>query len=137
MFPKEWTPPCGSCCTKKYANLVQIPWRVFCKKGCDTDGETWEECIGECNEICYKDPVFKDHQWSAYIDRSPGHDNYSLDCFHACVSGCGFKFDTPPEKVDQVQPNRPPKPPTASKPRLAASNVKPTPTTDDLPCTSA
>lgn len=25
MFSGEWTPPCGSCCTKKYASLVQIP----------------------------------------------------------------------------------------------------------------
>jgi hypothetical protein len=81
MFSGEWTPPCGSCCTKKYATLVQIPcrlppaytfshtrpprqrisvwlietdgWllspfrragRVFCKKGCNADGDTWEEC---------------------------------------------------------------------------------------------
>lgn len=27
--------------------------------------------------MCYKDPVFKDHQWSAYIDRSPGASGYS------------------------------------------------------------
>ncbi|XP_010940424.1 uncharacterized protein [Elaeis guineensis] len=124
MLPKEWTPPCGSLCTKKYANLVQIPWRVFCKKGCDTDGETWEECLGECKKICYKDPVFKDHQWSAYIDRSPGDDNYSL-------------FDIPNDKVEQVRPNRPPKQTTVSKPKPAVPDVKPTPTTDDLPCTSA
>ncbi|MQL88621.1 hypothetical protein Taro_021186, partial [Colocasia esculenta] len=74
--------------------------RVFCKKGCDADGETWDECVGECNEICYKDPVFKDYQWSAYIDRSPGAENYSMisqvltsmqECFHACVSGCSYK----------------------------------------------
>ena len=88
MFSGDWTPPCGSCCTKKYASLVQIPcqclgpssrakeliwlvyaklavfslpfflsaiWyltqlgvafagRVFCKKGCNADGDTWEEC---------------------------------------------------------------------------------------------
>lgn len=33
--------------------------------------------LEECNEICYKDPVLKDHQWSAYIDRSPGAANHS------------------------------------------------------------
>ncbi|KAK8945738.1 hypothetical protein KSP40_PGU000396 [Platanthera guangdongensis] len=60
MFPKDWTPPCQSCCTKKYAYIAQIP------------------CVEACNEICYKDPVLKDHQWSAYIDRSPGIDTYSL-----------------------------------------------------------
>ncbi|KAJ0963974.1 hypothetical protein J5N97_029096 [Dioscorea zingiberensis] len=136
MFPKDWTPPCGNSCTKKYANLVQIPWRVFCKKGCDTDAETWEECLGECEEICYKDPVLKDQLWSAYIDRSPGDESYSLECFKACVAGCGFKFDTPPEKVEQVQPKRPPKPPVQKKP---PSPPRPRPVTppDDLPCTSA
>ena len=86
---------------------------MFCKKGCDADGETWDECkfqfsifslisflinrlqtlwyscvvinlvgnsdaidvnsgLGECDKVCYKDPVLKDKQWSAYIDRSPG-----------------------------------------------------------------
>ena len=34
--------------------------------------------IGKCTEICYKDPVLEDRQWSAYIDRSPGEDSYSL-----------------------------------------------------------
>jgi hypothetical protein len=34
--------------------------------------------IGDCNEICYKDPVIKDHPWSAYIDRSPGQDDNSV-----------------------------------------------------------
>ncbi|XP_004960046.1 uncharacterized protein LOC101758211 isoform X1 [Setaria italica] len=94
MFSGDWTPPCGSCCTKKYASLVQIPWRVFCKKGCNADGDTWEQCIGKCTEICYKDPVLEDRQWSAYIDRSPGQDSYSLECFNACVSGCGFRVHT-------------------------------------------
>ncbi|ESR62561.1 hypothetical protein CICLE_v10017521mg, partial [Citrus x clementina] len=77
MIPQQWASPCGNQCTQKFAALTQIPWRVFCKKGCDADGETWEECLAECNEICYKDPVLKDRQWSAYIDRSPGAANYS------------------------------------------------------------
>lgn len=34
--------------------------------------------ISKCTEICYKDPVLEDRQWSAYIDRSPGQDSYSL-----------------------------------------------------------
>ncbi|CAK9321023.1 unnamed protein product [Citrullus colocynthis] len=110
MIPQQWASPCGNQCTQKYAALTQIPWRVFCKKGCDADGEAWEECLEECTEICYKDPVFKDHQWSAYIDRSPGSASYSEECFHACVSGCGFKFDVESEKADKIQPNRPAKP---------------------------
>lgn len=51
--------------------------------------------LEECNEICYKDPVLKDQQWSAYIDRSPGAASYSevfylfnefLFLFHLCLS---------------------------------------------------
>lgn len=51
--------------------------------------------LEECNEICYKDPVLKDQQWSAYIDRSPGAAGYSevfylfnefLFLFHLCLS---------------------------------------------------
>ncbi|TKW40056.1 hypothetical protein SEVIR_1G220700v4 [Setaria viridis] len=66
--------------------------------------------IGKCTEIYYKDPVLKDRQWSAYIDRSPGQDSYSLECFNACVSGCGFRFEVPTEKVEEIKPNRPSKP---------------------------
>nr|XP_034912475.1 uncharacterized protein LOC118047320 isoform X2 [Populus alba] len=77
MLPEQWTQPCGNQCTQKFSALTQIPWRVFCKKGCGTDGETWEDCLDECNEICYKDPVLKDRQWTAYIDRSPGSASYS------------------------------------------------------------
>ncbi|KAK6154723.1 hypothetical protein DH2020_008971 [Rehmannia glutinosa] len=140
MIPQQWTPPCNSQCTHKYAALMQIPWRVFCKKGCDADGETWDECLGECDEICYKDPVLKDKQWSAYIDRSPGSASYSEECFRACVAGCGYKFDIPPEKINQVH-SRPPKPPPEEKP--APSDVKsrpdsiPTPTQDEMPNISA
>ncbi|XP_016182409.1 uncharacterized protein LOC107624432 isoform X2 [Arachis ipaensis] len=77
MIPQQWASPCGNQCTNKYAALTQIPWRVFCKKGCDSDGETWEECLEDCNQMCFKDPVLKDQQWSAYIDRSPGAASYS------------------------------------------------------------
>ncbi|KAF4363801.1 hypothetical protein F8388_000466, partial [Cannabis sativa] len=90
--------------------------RVFCKKGCDADGDCFQECLDECTEICYKDPVLKDQQWSAYIDRSPGSDSYSELCFSACVSGCGYKFEVPSEEVVKARPNRPPKPLPAPKP---------------------
>ncbi|KAL0011029.1 hypothetical protein SO802_006137 [Lithocarpus litseifolius] len=136
MLPQQWASPCGNQCTNKYAALMQIPWRVFCKKGCDADGETWEECLEKCNEICYKDPVLKDHQWSSYIDRSPGHSTCSEECFHACVSGCGYKFDMHSEKVDKVRPNRPPKlPPPVPKPtRPSVDHIE---TAEDIPSTSA
>ncbi|XP_024024043.1 uncharacterized protein LOC21395324, partial [Morus notabilis] len=110
--------------------------RVFCKKGCGTDGESWEECLDECTEICYKDPVLKDQQWSAYIDRSPGADRYSEECFFSCVSGCGYKFDIPREEVDKVRPKRPPKPPPVPK-KPASPRVEPKQTTEDVLSTSA
>ncbi|CAI9087478.1 OLC1v1021556C1 [Oldenlandia corymbosa var. corymbosa] len=113
VIPPHWKPPCNNECTLKYSALMQIPWRVFCKKGCDADGDTWEECLTECDEICYKDPVFKDQKWSAYIDRSPGATRYS-------------EFDIHPEKVSQVYPNRPPPPPPVKKP----TPVKPRPSPD-------
>ncbi|XP_026392299.1 uncharacterized protein LOC113287693 isoform X2 [Papaver somniferum] len=137
MFPQQWTPPCGSQCTKKYAALTQIPWRVFCKKGCDADGDTWEECVEECNEICYKDPVFKDQQWSAFIDRSPGSEDYSKVCFQACVSGCGYKLGIPSETVDVIQPKRPPKPCVEKKPPPPSIPAESIPTAEEMACNSA
>ncbi|XWS12664.1 hypothetical protein CRYUN_Cryun37aG0109600 [Craigia yunnanensis] len=93
--------------------------------------------LSECNEICYKDPVLKDQQWSAYIDRSPGAANYSEECFHACVAGCGYKFEMCKEKVDQVRPNRPlpPRPPPVEKPPNPPV-TKPEPT-EDVPNVNA
>ncbi|KAL1809070.1 hypothetical protein ACET3Z_026060 [Daucus carota] len=129
MLP-EWAPPCGNECTHKFAALTQIPWRVFCKKGCGADGDTWEDCLEQCDEICYKDPVLEAQQWSAYIDRSPGAAIYSQKCFHACVAGCGYKYNIPREKVDQVKPNRPTNPlpvqePKQLPPRIVASQPPP------------
>ncbi|CAA3021530.1 Hypothetical predicted protein [Olea europaea subsp. europaea] len=141
MIPRQWTPPCNNQCTHKYAALIQIPWRVFCKKGCDSDGDTWEDCLGECDEICYKDPVLKDQQWSAYIDRSPGAASYSEECFRACVAGCGYKFDLPSEIVNQVHSKRPSNPPTIQKPpNPPAVESRPpceSASADDIPSISA
>lgn len=100
--------------------------------------------MGECEEICYKDPVLKDHQWSSYIDRSPGAAGYSEECFNACVSGCGYKFDIPTERVKEVHPSRPckPPPPPAVKPSPPPVGAEPSAdssqgTVTDVPCTSA
>ncbi|XP_048438530.1 uncharacterized protein LOC103930512 isoform X2 [Pyrus x bretschneideri] len=117
MTPHQWGSPCGHQCTHKYAALMQIPWRVFCKKGCDADGETWEECLEECNVICYKDPVLKDQQWSACIDRSPGVDRSVFMLVYL------------------VAVSRPPKPPPVEKP--PAHPAEPMATTDDILSTSA
>ncbi|KAL9321225.1 hypothetical protein ACSQ67_013064 [Phaseolus vulgaris] len=117
MIPQQWVPPCGNQCNNKYSAFTQIP------------------CLEDCNLICYKDPVLKDQQWSAYIDRSPGVASYSAECFHACVSGCGYKFDVKKEKVDEVTPNRPPKPAPVEKPR--PQPVEPIDLSEDMPGISA
>eukprot|EP01018_Ginkgo_biloba_P020784 Gb_37490 [translate_table: standard] len=137
MIPEQWKSPCGNNCTHKYAALTQIPWRVFCKKGCDNDGDTWDDCLSECNEICYKDPVLKEHQWSAYIDRSPGVDDYSAECFTACITGCSYKFNVPTEIVDKVHPKRPPKPEPESVKKVHTLPAVEIPSTEDVLSTSA
>ena len=125
MIPQQWASPCGNQCTNKYAALTKLPWRVFCKKGCDSDGDTWEECLEDCNQLCYKDPVLKDQKWSAYIDRSPGSATYSEECFHACVSGCGYKFEVKADEADKVSPNRPLKPEPVQKQKPKPKPVHP------------
>ncbi|XP_059295101.1 uncharacterized protein LOC132048208 [Lycium ferocissimum] len=116
MNLQQWTPPCNKQCTNKFSALTQIPWRVFCKKACDADGDTWEECLEQCDEMCYKSAVLKDQQWSAYIDRAPGSASYSEDCHRACAAGCGFKFDIPSEEVDKIQSSRSSKLPAEEEP---------------------
>ncbi|XP_042943844.1 uncharacterized protein LOC122277775 isoform X3 [Carya illinoinensis] len=117
MIPQQWASPCRNTCTNKCAKLMQIP------------------CLEECDELCYKDPVLKGRKWSAYFDRSPGAAVNSEEFFHACVSGCGYKFDIPTEKVDEVRSNRPPKPPPLPKPTQPP--VGPSTTTEDVTSTSA
>ncbi|KAJ7569208.1 hypothetical protein O6H91_01G067000 [Diphasiastrum complanatum] len=63
---------CNACCVRRYDSFFDIPWRVYCKKGCKQD--KWEDCKEVCRELCYKDPVIegKSFQWTARLDRSPG-----------------------------------------------------------------
>ncbi|RYR35999.1 hypothetical protein Ahy_A10g051069 isoform B [Arachis hypogaea] len=91
--------------------------------------------LEDCNQMCFKDPVLKDQQWSAYIDRSPGAASYSEDCFRACVSGCGYKFEVVTEEVDKVCPNRPPKPAPVQKPK--PQPIEPVDPPEEMPGISA
>ncbi|AEE84495.1 hypothetical protein ISN44_As04g022280 [Arabidopsis suecica] len=95
--------------------------------------------VGDCSEICYKDPVLKDRPWTAVIDRSPGDAKYSEECFHACVAGCGYKFDVEAEIVNKVKPKRPPPPPPKPQPPPPPPrSQKPMqPPTEDVLATSA
>ncbi|KAJ0263516.1 Defensin-like protein [Hirschfeldia incana] len=93
--------------------------------------------VSDCSEICYKDPVLKDRQWSAYIDRSPGSASYSEECFHACVAGCGYKFEVESEEVNKVKPNRPPPPPPKPQPPPRAKRPMQPPSDEDVPASSS
>ncbi|KAG5023336.1 hypothetical protein JHK85_019678 [Glycine max] len=103
---QQWGSPCGSQCTNKYAALGKIP------------------CLEDCNQICYKDPVLKDQQWSAYIDRSPGAASYS-------------EFEVKSEEADKVCPNRQPKPETKPTKKPKPQPVRPIDLPGDIPDTSA
>ncbi|EOA17621.1 hypothetical protein CARUB_v10005987mg [Capsella rubella] len=92
--------------------------------------------VGDCSEICYKDPVVKDIPWTAVIDRSPGDAKYSEECFHACVAGCGYKFDVEAEKVNKVKPIRPPPPPPKPQPIPRSQRPMKSPS-EDVPASSA
>ncbi|XP_017432105.1 uncharacterized protein LOC108339479 isoform X2 [Vigna angularis] len=119
MIPQQWASPCGNKCTNKYSALTKIP------------------CLEDCNQLCYKDPVLKDQQWSAYIDRSPGAVSYSEECFRACVSGCSYKFDVKPEEADKVSPNRQTMPETVAVQKPKPELVYPIDPPADIPGTSA
>ncbi|KAG2687568.1 hypothetical protein I3760_09G057800 [Carya illinoinensis] len=80
--------------------MIPQQWASPCRNTCTNKCAKLMQipCLEECDELCYKDPVLKGRKWSAYFNRSPG----------AAVNS---EFDIPTEKVDEVRPNRPPKPP--------------------------
>ncbi|KAG6423663.1 hypothetical protein SASPL_114065 [Salvia splendens] len=76
-----------------------------------------EPYMQQPGRVFYKDPVLKDKQWSAYIDRSPGSVRY------AEIPGCSYKFDIPAEKLEQVHA-RPQKLPPEEKLRPPAAESR-------------
>ncbi|KAI8525508.1 hypothetical protein RHMOL_Rhmol13G0235400 [Rhododendron molle] len=65
-----------------------------------------------------------------------------IECFHACVAGCGYKFEIPSQKVDTIHPNRPVKPPPVKKPPpppfdSSKTTVDSSATTEDILSASA
>ncbi|KAL6651779.1 hypothetical protein ACP70R_010704 [Stipagrostis hirtigluma subsp. patula] len=62
-------------------------------------------------------------------------DEEEQECFNACVSGCGFRFDIPVEKVEEIKPDRPSKPPPPEIKRATSSDSAKR--GEDVPCTSA
>ncbi|RDY13556.1 hypothetical protein CR513_01491, partial [Mucuna pruriens] len=136
MIPQQWVSPCGNRCTNKYAALTKIPCNgEYSAKRVATQMERHGK--NDCDHICYKDPVLKDQQWSAYIDRSPGAASYSEECFHACVSGCAYKFGVKPEEADKVSPNRKTKPEIEPAQKPKPKPLYPIDPSGDMPGTSA
>ncbi|KAL6584251.1 hypothetical protein OROMI_003540 [Orobanche minor] len=74
------------------------------------------------------------------IDQSPGYASYSEESFRACIDGCGYKFNIPTEKVNQVH-SRPLKPPFREKTGPPAIGSRPPdrnrPDQDEIPSISA
>ena len=68
----------------------------------EANGDSWKECLGDCNEVRWKVSVVKDHAWDAYIDHSPRQDDNSVESYNACITGCVYQYDIPVEELDVV-----------------------------------
>eukprot|EP00243_Klebsormidium_subtile_P004517 TRINITY_DN18532_c0_g1_i1.p1 TRINITY_DN18532_c0_g1~~TRINITY_DN18532_c0_g1_i1.p1 ORF type:complete len:133 (-),score=3.38 TRINITY_DN18532_c0_g1_i1:323-721(-) len=81
---------CEECCTGSYG-FSQMPWRIYCKKGCNLEGG-WKDCQSSCKDMCFKDPTIRDYKWSSWFDRSPGDPVKSKACTEACLKGCLWRM---------------------------------------------
>eukprot|EP01017_Pseudomicrothorax_dubius_P034551 TRINITY_DN4754_c0_g1_i1.p1 TRINITY_DN4754_c0_g1~~TRINITY_DN4754_c0_g1_i1.p1 ORF type:complete len:110 (+),score=27.80 TRINITY_DN4754_c0_g1_i1:54-383(+) len=82
---------CYRICNEKYS--AADPRRIYCKKGCDSDEETLEDCkLKSCAELCIKDNLGDDSvklgAWSKLFSRAPTD---SHQCLNACYYGCNNK----------------------------------------------
>ncbi|KAH0751621.1 hypothetical protein KY285_004769 [Solanum tuberosum] len=94
----------------------------------DRRGDKPFQVVVRINELAYKLGLFGEYGVSVAI----------TECFHACVAGCGYKFDVPSQKVDQIHPSRPPPKEKLTTP--AVKRILPresSQTIDDIPGTSA
>ncbi len=67
--------------------------RLYCKKGCDGDGDTIQECKKDfCSDLCIKDVLGDDEdkkgKWTTLFSRAPMNSDL---CLEACIAGCGQK----------------------------------------------
>ena len=86
--------PCYTVCNQIY-KVTQPSFRLYCKKGCDGDGDTINECKRDfCGGLCIKDTLGEDDNkkgaWTTLLARAP---MASDDCLEACISGCGSKVE--------------------------------------------
>lgn len=82
---------CYKLCNQDYSAVDNN--RLYCKKGCDADGEeqpTIELCRSEkCTEVCIRRELGEDESklgsWSKYFSRAPTDAD---SCIEACYKGC-------------------------------------------------
>lgn len=73
--------------------MAEPSMRLYCKKGCDGDGDSIAECKTEfCDSLCIKDELGEDNDkkgaWTTIFARAPMQ---SDKCLEACIAGCGMK----------------------------------------------
>ena len=84
--------PCYDFCNKMYG-ISEPSMRLYCKKGCDGDGDNMTECKKEfCSSLCIKDALGEEDdkkgQWTQYFARAPID---SDACLGACIQCCSKK----------------------------------------------
>lgn len=72
MFAKN---PCYDYCNTTF-DISNPSQRLFCKKGCDGDGDDMQECKRDfCSGLCIKDELGEDEdkkgKWTTYFARAP------------------------------------------------------------------
>ena len=85
---------CYEWCNKTYG-LAEPSMRLYCKKGCDGDGDTLAECKKDfCDSLCIKDELGDDDdkkgKWSIYFARAPID---SETCLESCITGCSKRIE--------------------------------------------
>lgn len=86
--------PCYSFCNENWG-MTEASMRLYCKKGCDGDGDTKQECKRDfCSSLCIKDVLGDDDnkqsKWTTMFARAPME---SDSCLEACIAGCHNKID--------------------------------------------
>lgn len=89
--------PCYEFCNQKW-DISQPSMRLYCKKGCDGDGDTMAECKTDfCSGLCIKDALGEDDDkkagWTKFFARAPMK---SDECLESCIAGCSRR----PEEDD-------------------------------------
>ena len=73
--------------------MTKPSMRLYCKKGCDGDGDSIAECKTDfCSSLCIKDALGEDDNkkaaWTGIFARAPMQSDL---CLEACIAGCGMK----------------------------------------------